>query len=420
LDSETKTVSATALRKSQLPQLVRTPDRQSPEGASYPPAVTLQKMIFQEAEALDASDVHIEPRPSVTCVRYRINGLMKEGFEIPRWLHENLVVRIKILAKLDISERRVPQDGHITAEGTDGPDIRVSVLPSRCGEKVVLRLLRSNKALRSLPELNLPLPVEESLRALIHRPQGIIMVVGPTGSGKTTTLYSMIHEVVREPLNIVTIEDPVEYELERITQVQVHEKAGLTFSRALRAILRQDPDIILVGEIRDGETAKIAFDAAMTGHLVLTSLHTTDCVSAVSRLAELGVNRDLMASGMAALVAQRLVRVNCPECREPDLPPSIYLTRLGISEHEPVQKGEGCPACDFTGIEGRSGLYEVMEVNRDIRGTLLNGSEADLRRILKESGVRGLTEQAVERALEGSISVAEAYRTCYFGGGIDG
>ena len=267
----------------------------------------------------------------------------------------------------------------------------------------------------------MPANAEDALRALIHRPQGIVLVVGPTGSGKTSTLYAMVHEISREPLNIVTIEDPVEYEFERITQVQVHEKAGLTFATALRAILRQDPDVILVGEIRDGETAKIAFQASMTGHLVLTTLHTTDSVSAVSRLVELGVPRDLIASGMAAVIAQRLIRVNCPACSEVDFPRPIYLTRLGISEGQPgrLVRSAGCPGCDFTGIRGRRGVYEVLEVNKDIRSALLDGSESEIRHALKTNGVRTLTEQAMEYVLAGTISVGEAYRTCYFGGASD-
>jgi len=405
----------------QAPESTPGGSKQSEASHDFPAAVRLQRMIFEEAVTLDASDVHIEPRASVTCVRYRVNGLMKDGMEIPRWMHENLVARIKILSKLDISERRLPQDGHIGAEG-DEPDIRVSVLPSKTGEKIVLRLLRQNRSARSLPELNLPPTVEETLRALIHRPQGIVLVVGPTGSGKTTTLYAMVNEVCRDPLNIVTIEDPVEYALESITQVQVHEKAGLTFARALRAILRQDPDVILVGEIRDGETAKIAFEAAMTGHLVLSTLHTTDCVSALSRLMELGVKRDLIATGTAALIAQRLVRENCPLCSEADFPRPMYLKRLGIGENVDSQfrRGAGCPSCDFTGIKARTGLYEVLEVDSGIRNTLMDGSEVELRRALKANGIQSLTEQAIERVLEGSMSVAEAYRTCYFGGGIDG
>jgi len=405
-------------QKSQLPDL-RTSDP-APIQSDTAPAIRIQQMIFDEAVALDASDVHIEPRSSVTCVRYRVNGLMKDGIEIPRWMHDNLVARIKIMSKLDISERRVPQDGHIAGEGSS-PDIRVSVLPSKNGEKIVLRLLRNNRAAKSLPELNLQPQVEETLRALIHRPQGLILVVGPTGSGKTTTLYSMIHEVCREPLNIVTIEDPVEYGLERITQVQVHEKSGLTFARALRAILRQDPDVILVGEIRDGETAKIAFEASMTGHLVLSTLHTTDCVSALFRLMELGIDQDLIASGTAAVIAQRLVRENCPACSEPDFPRPMYLKRLGIEEqqHDQFRIGRGCPACNFTGIRGRSGIYEVMEVTRTIRNALAEGHEDVISRAMKNSGVETLTDQAIRRVLDGSMAVAEAYRTCYFGGGRD-
>jgi type II secretory ATPase GspE/PulE/Tfp pilus assembly ATPase PilB-like protein len=408
-----------ALRRSHLAEI--TPSTQEPEiihDSSW--AVRIQQMLFEEATALDASDVHIEPRTSNTFVRYRVHGLMKEGLELPRWMHENLVARIKILAKLDISERRVPQDGHIASDG-ESPDIRVSVLPTKTGEKVVLRMLRKNRAPRSLPDLNLSPNVEETLRALTHRPQGLILVVGPTGSGKTTTLYSMVHEICREPLNIVTIEDPIEYQLDRITQVQVHDKAGLTFARALRAILRQDPDVILVGEIRDAETAKIAFEASMTGHLVLSTLHTTDSASALSRLTELGVTPDLIANGTAAVIAQRLVRENCTGCNDIDFPRPMYLKRLGIADDENARfrRGVGCPVCNFTGVRGRAGLYEVMEVTREIRRALMNGSEEEIRYSLKESGIKTLTEQALGAVAEGRLSVAEAYRTCYFGGGLD-
>ncbi len=413
--------SAGRLRTSQLPEVVRHGPATAEPDADYAPIVRLQKIIFEEAAAQEASDVHLEPHSSSTVVRFRVNGLMKDAFEVPRWLHDNLVARLKILAKLDIAERRIPQDGRIDSDDAGGADIRVSVLPSRSGEKVVMRFLRANKSIRSIAELDLPPEVEDTLRALVHRPQGAIIVAGPTGSGKTTTLYSMVHEVCREPLNIVTIEDPVEFEIERITQVQVHEKAGMTFPRALRAILRQDPDVILVGEIRDGETAKTTFDAAMTGHLVLTTLHTTDCVSAASRLVELGVNRDQIASGTAAIIAQRLIRLNCPLCSEQDVPRSIYLRRLGIPECEQfrLRRGIGCPSCNFTGIKGRTGIYEVVEVNKEIRAALQEGSEEDMRRALRSNGVRALMEQALDLAFSGATSVAEAYRTCYFGGGLN-
>jgi type II secretory ATPase GspE/PulE/Tfp pilus assembly ATPase PilB-like protein len=405
------------MRASNLPEVVR--EKFLDTEQDFAPVVHIQQLIFEDAITNDASDVHIEPRDAITVVRFRINGLMKQMIEVPRWMHDNLVARIKILAGLDISERRMPQDGHITAQSPSAPDIRVSVLPSRCGEKIVLRLLRKTNIPRTLPDLDLPVAVEETLRALIHRPQGIILVVGPTGSGKTTTLYSMVNEICQEPLNIVTIEDPVEYELERITQVQVNEKTGLTFARALRSILRQDPDVILVGEIRDPETARTAFEATMTGHLVLATLHTTDCVSAVARLVELGVPRNLIASGTAAIIAQRLVRTNCPACGETDFPNPAFLKRFGIEDQQiSFQRGAGCGCCDFTGVAGRAGIYEIMEATADIRGALMTGEEIQMRRTLKNSGVRTLTEQAIERAMDGTISIAEAYRTCYFGEGV--
>jgi type II secretory ATPase GspE/PulE/Tfp pilus assembly ATPase PilB-like protein len=407
---------AAPARATHLPEVVREKFLDIPN-QDFAPVVRIQQLIFEDAVVNEASDIHIEPRDAITIVRFRINGLMKQMLEVPRWMHDSLVARIKILAGLDITERRIPQDGHIGAQGPGDPDIRVSVLPSRAGEKVVLRLLRKTSVPRSLPDLDLPVAVEETLRALIHRPQGIILVVGPTGSGKTTTLYAMVNEICQEPLNIVTIEDPVEYEIERLTQVQVNDKTGLTFPRALRAILRQDPDVILVGEIRDCETARTAFEATMTGHLVLATLHTTDCVSAVARLTELGVPRELIASGTAAIVAQRLVRTNCPACGEQDFPNPSFLKRFGIEDEQiSFQHGCGCGCCDFTGVAGRVGIYEIMESTAEIRSSLLSGGESEIRRTLKNSGVRSLTEQAIERAKEGTISVAEAYRTCYFGG----
>src|SRR6266852_1352582 len=290
---------------SQLTALVR---RETPHEIAEPssPIVRIQKMIFDEAMAIDASDIHIEPCHEVTRVRYRVDGLLKESRKIPRWMHENLVVRIKVLARLDISERRIPQDGHIAAEVSNGPDIRVSILPTRWGEKIVIRLLRRGRSLMTLAQLGFQPHVEESLHGLIRRPQGMLLTVGPTGSGKTTTLYALINEIRHEPINIVTIEDPIEYEVDGVSQVQVNEKTGLTFSKALRAILRQDPDVILVGEIRDADTAITAFHAAMTGHLVLSTLHAADTTSALLRLTELGVGRPVLSSALIGIVAQRL------------------------------------------------------------------------------------------------------------------
>ena len=304
---------------SQLPAVIQ---REKPRatGEEAAPVVRIQKMIFEEAVTMDASDIHIEPRQATTRVRYRVNGVLNESLEVPRWMHENLVVRIKVLAKLDISERRVPQDGHITAEDDKSPDIRVSVLPTRWGEKIVIRLLRRGRSLLTLGQLGFKPAIEERLHGLIRRPQGMLLAVGPTGSGKTTTLYGLVNEIRQEPMNIVTIEDPIEYEVDGVSQVPVNEKTGLTFSKALRSILRQDPDVILVGEIRDTETADMAIQASLTGHLVFSTLHTNDAPSSITRLIDMGVQPFLVASSVMAIMAQRLVRVNCVKCSAPVKP----------------------------------------------------------------------------------------------------
>jgi type II secretory ATPase GspE/PulE/Tfp pilus assembly ATPase PilB-like protein len=402
---------------SHLPALI---ERKNPQGGEdeCPPIVRIQKMIFDEGAALDASDIHIEPAEITTRVRYRIDGVLKQSLELPRWMHENLVVRIKILARMDISERRVPQDGHISAEESHAPDVRVSVLPTRWGEKIVMRLLRRGRVLMTLSQLGFRPGIDERLRALVRRPQGILLVVGPTGSGKTTTLYACINEIRNEPLNIVTIEDPIEYEVNGITQVQVHEKAGLSFPKALRAILRQDPDVILIGEIRDAETAITAFQAAMTGHLVLSTLHATDAISTLLRLSDLGIARNLIGSAVIGIVAQRLVRLNCASCADIEVPGAIYRERLAIDEsyQSLLRHSAGCPNCRFSGTQGRTGLVELLEVRNAIRKMILTGTETELRQAAREDGFAGITEQAVRLVLEGRVSVREAYRTCYFGG----
>ncbi len=402
---------------SQLPAVIqREKPRVSSEESS--PVVRIQRMVFEEAVTMDASDIHIEPRQTATRVRYRINGVLNEALEIPRWMHENLVVRIKVLAKLDISERRVPQDGHITAEDSNSPDIRVSVLPTRWGEKIVIRVLRRGRSLMTLGQLGFQPLLEERLHGLIRRPQGMLLAVGPTGSGKTTTLYAFVNEIRQEPMNIVTIEDPIEYEVDGVSQVPVNEKTGLTFSKALRAILRQDPDVILVGEIRDSDTALTAFHAAMTGHLVMSTLHATDAISALLRLEEIGVDRTVLASALIGVVAQRLVRLNCPACAEPDFPRPIYLQHLSIEEtrQSQLRLSKGCSQCKSTGSRGRIGLYELMEVNNKLRGTILAGNEFEIREAAQQAGLVSMTRQAVDHALNGQLSVREAYRTCCFGG----
>jgi len=403
---------------SQLPAVIpREKPRTSGEDSSAP-VVRIQRKIFEEAASCDASDIHIEPSRAATRVRYRINGVLNESLEVPRWLHENLVVRIKVLAKLDISERRIPQDGHITSEDSNGLDIRVSVLPTRWGEKIVIRMLRRGRSLMTLGQLGFQPSIEERLHGLIRRPQGMLLAVGPTGSGKTTTLYAFVNEIRQEPINIVTIEDPIEYEVDGVSQVPVNEKTGLTFSKALRSILRQDPDVILVGEIRDADTAVTAFHAAMTGHLVLSTLHATDAISAVLRLAELGVDRSVLASALIGVVGQRLVRLNCLACAEPEFPRPIYLQHLSIPDdrQSALRHSKGCGLCRATGSRGRLGLYELLEVTRGLRNTILTGSEFEIREAARDGGFISMTRQAVELALAGELSVREAYRTCYFGG----
>src|SRR5215813_11187409 len=397
---------------SQLPAVIpREKSRSTTEESA--PVVRIQKMIFDEAAAMDASDIHIEPSQGATRVRYRVNGVLGGSLEVPRWMHENLVVRIKVLAKLDISERRIPQDGHITAEDSNGLDIRVSVLPTRWGEKIVIRMLRRGRSLMTLGQLGFQPGVQERLHGLITRPQGMLLSVGPTGSGKTTTLYSFVNEIRQEPINIVTIEDPIEYEVAGVSQVPVNEKTGLTFSRALRSILRQDPDVILVGEIRDADTAVTAFHAAMTGHLVLSTLHATDAISALLRLAELGVERSVLASALIGIVGQRLARLNCPACAEPDFPRPIYLQHLSIEESHQTQlrSSKGCSQCRSSGSRGRVGLYELMEVTNRLRNTILAGSEFEIREAARQTGMVSMTRQAVDLALAGELSVREAYRT---------
>jgi type II secretory ATPase GspE/PulE/Tfp pilus assembly ATPase PilB-like protein len=401
----------------QLPAVIPRDKRVAAAGES-PPVVRIQKMIFEEAAAIDASDVHIEPGRTSTRVRCRVNGILKETFEVPKWMHENLVVRIKVLAKLDISEKRVPQDGHITAEGSNGMDIRVSVLPTRWGEKVVIRMLRRGRSLMTLNQLGFKSGIEERLHGLIRRPQGILLSVGPTGSGKTTTLYAFVNEIRHEPINIVTIEDPVEYEVDGVSQVPVNEKTGLTFARALRSILRQDPDVILVGEIRDSDTAVTAFHAALTGHLVLSTLHATDSISAVLRLSELGVDRSVLASALIGVVAQRLVRLNCAACAEPDFPRPIYLQHLSIDQTRLAQLrlGKGCDQCKSSGSRGRIGVYELLEIQPKLRNRILAGTDLDIRQAARETGFVSMAQQAVDLVLAGELSVQEAYRTCYVGG----
>ena len=337
--------------------------------AQLPPVVKLVNLIIQDGIKMGASDIHIEPRLHGVQVRTRVDGLLREFMQVPKWLHGPLVSRLKILAKLDIAERRVPQDGRIrvTLENR-GVDLRVSTLPTHFGEKAVLRVLGTGGAVPPTASLGLKGDDLDLLKTAVDQPQGMILVTGPTSSGKTTTLYSLINEKKDPAINIITVEDPIEIQQAGITQVQVNNKAGLTFASSLRSILRQDPDVLLVGEIRDLETAEIAFHAAMTGHLLLSTLHTNSTTATVARLLDLGVDPYLISSSVNLIVAQRLLRKICGRCREEYQPSHKLLERLHSEEADfPFFHGRGCEACGKTGYLGRTGVFELLRMTPTLR-----------------------------------------------------
>lgn len=372
------------------------------------PVVRLVNLLLLEAINGRASDVHLEPRRTHMEVRYRIDGELQHVRNIPRQMMAACISRIKVMADMDIAERRVPQDGRITikVEGRQ-VDLRVSTLPIQYGERVVMRVLDRDRNIRQLDELGFSPRNLMAFRWLLQRPNGIILVTGPTGSGKTTTLYAALREVRSERCNIITCEDPIEYELEGINQSNVNEKAGLTFAAQLRAILRQDPDVVLVGEIRDQETAEIACRAAMTGHLVLSTLHTNDAVSAIPRLIDMGVEPFLISSSLAGVVAQRLVRVICPHCKQEYEPTLAEISVIGRSV-EKLYRGAGCPACGGRGYLGRISVHEVLVVDEEIRSLIVqhvsNGQilEAALRK-----GVVPMSQDSIEKAIQGITTLEE-------------
>jgi len=386
------------------------------EIAEEAPVVRLVNLILSKALRDGASDVHIEPTRSSLNIRYRVDGvLVKEELSPPRHLLPAIVTRIKILSNMDIAEKRIPQDGrfHIKIKGRE-IDIRTSTLPTYYGEKAVMRLLDRSAEQLKLDALGFPEDALRRFEEVIKRPNGIILVTGPTGSGKTTTLYAALNRINSPEKNIVTIEDPIEYQLPMVNQVQVNPKAGLTFASGLRSVLRQDPDIIMVGEIRDAETAQIAVQAALTGHLVFSTLHTNDSPGAIIRLLDFGVQPFLIASTVIAIVSQRLVRVICSACKETFVPPESVLEYIkgltGVSEPK-LYRGRGCPSCLNTGYRGQTGLFEFMEINDRIRELIVAEPRVDdLRRIAKENGMRSLREDGVDKVLRGITTIEEVIR----------
>src|SRR5512132_3630168 len=381
------------------------------------PIVKLVQAIMTQAVADRASDVHIEPHERDVRVRFRVDGVLHEVMHSPKNIQNGLISRLKIMADLNIAERRVPQDGRMSMKvGMKVLDIRLATLPTVFGEKVVLRILDKTQALLQLSDLGFQEEAFKRYQVAVRRPYGAILVTGPTGSGKSTTLYATLNILNEIDKNIITVEDPVEYRLPGVNQIQVNPKAGLTFASALRSILRADPDIVLIGEIRDKETATIAIEAALTGHLVLSSLHTNDAPSAISRLVEMDVETFLVASAIDAVVAQRLARKLCERCRVVYQPEQAELEAAGFPEWlwpeiPQLFKAQGCPACANTGYRGRIGLYEVMRMSEEIERLTVERASADaIRNVAVQQGMMTLRDDGLEKVRMGITTLDEVAR----------
>ena len=382
------------------------------------PIIKIVNGILIKAIKVGASDIHFEPYEKTFRVRYRIDGVLRRDMALPVQIKNAMTSRLKIMAKLDIAEKRLPQDGRIKLRMGKGRemDFRVSSIPVLYGEKIVLRLLDKSALQLDMTKLGFEESSLADLKAAIHKPVGMILVTGPTGSGKTTTLYSALSELNKETENILTAEDPIEYNFMGINQVQMHEEIGLTFASSLRSFLRQDPDIIMVGEIRDFETAQIAVQAALTGHLVLSTVHTNDAPGTISRLIDMGIEPFLISSAIILILAQRLIRKVCMECREPIKVHPQLLIDLGIPPDEvksfPVYKGKGCPLCNNTGYKGRVGLYEVMTLKEEIKELVL--SRASTSEVKKEAirlGMKTLRQSGIAKIKEGVTTIEEVLRS---------
>jgi type IV pilus assembly protein PilB len=382
--------------------------------AGQSPVIKFVNYLISNAIREGASDIHIEPKETKTRIRYRIDGVLFEAMQAPMKMHPAIVSRIKIMANLDISERRVPQDGKVSAiVGGRAIDLRISTLPTNRGEKTVIRILDSQSIVRGLEHVGMEPNVCEMFAQQVAMPHGILLVTGPTGSGKSTTLYSALCQMDGERLNISTVEDPVEYELDFCNQVHVNERAGLTFATSLRSLLRQDPDVIMIGEIRDNETARIAVQAALTGHLVLSTLHTNDAASSVTRLVNIGIDAYLIAASLNAAVAQRLVRRICPKCKETYSVPDRwrrYVERVGANPKELVH-GAGCEACRGSGYAGRVGIFEMLVIDDKFRAIInQDASVANMRLAFHESGQASLFEDGMQKVKKGLTTVEEVLR----------
>ena len=386
------------------------------EDTSDAPIIKLVNLMLSQAVKARASDIHIEPAQNRIKIRYRVDGVLYDRLSPPKHIQSTLTSRIKIMAKMNIAEKRLPQDGRIEIRIADkNVDIRVSTIPTAFGERVVMRLLDKTNVLLKVSDLGMPENRLKKFDDLIRSAHGIFLVTGPTGSGKTTTLYAALSTINRSDINIITIEDPVEYQIEGIGQIQVNPKIELTFAKGLRSIVRQDPDVILVGEIRDLETAEIAIQSALTGHLVFSTLHTNDASSAVTRLIDMGIESFLVTSSVLAILAQRLVRTICADCREEYTPDRESLQSIGIdpdmAEGRKFYRGRGCPSCLNTGYMGRTGIFELMMLDDRIKNLILKTSDANtIKRRAVEQGMVTLRQDGAQKVLNGITTIEEIFR----------
>ncbi len=386
------------------------------DDTSDAPIIKLVNHIISQSIKARASDIHIEPYQDSFKVRYRVDGILYDLLTPPKWIQPALISRIKVMAKMNIAEKRLPQDGRIEVKiGDQDIDVRVSTLPTSFGERVVLRLLNKSSSVLKLSDLGAAPEKLDLLESLVKSPNGIILVTGPTGSGKTTTLYAILSAINTPDINIITIEDPVEYQIKGISQIQVNPKINLTFARGLRSIVRQDPDVILIGEIRDQETADIAVQSALTGHLVFSTLHTNDSAGAITRLVDIGVEPFLISSSVIAVAAQRLVRVLCSDCKEPYTPDDMALKSIGITPDQAkcssIYKAKGCPNCFHTGYKGRIGIFEIMVLDENLKTLILKSYDSNqIKNEALKAGMGTLRQDGIQKVLNGVTTIEEVLR----------